>query len=154
MSREDKNGQRKHKCKKNAIIHLVALTALPAVGIAAPVGGGGMVAAAAATGVGVAAVPVAVSEVGVLLSLPTVAAFDESPAVLALVPAGAARRWPPAAAGSASAAVPAAVSTTGARPLAAAARPSIALVAGAPGPLPGAVALRSRGGGRRFFLWS
>ncbi len=68
MSREDKNRQRKTEAK-NAIIHLVAPTALPAVGIAAPVGGGGMVAAAAATGVGVAAVPVVVSEVGVLLSL-------------------------------------------------------------------------------------
>jgi hypothetical protein len=84
-----------------------------------------MVAAAAMPGVGVAAIPVVVSEVGVLLTLPTVAAFDESPAVFALVPAGAARRWPPAAAGSAPAAVPAAMSTTGST-LAAAARPNIA----------------------------
>jgi hypothetical protein len=42
-----------------------------------------MVAAAATPGVGVAAIPVVVSEVGVLLSLPTVAAFVESPAVFA-----------------------------------------------------------------------
>ncbi len=124
------------------------------MGISAPVDGGGLVAAAAAAWVGVAAVPVVVSEVGVLLTLPAVAAFVESPTVLVLAPAGAAPRWPPAAAGSSSTAVPATVSTTGARPFAAAARPSIALVADAPGPLPGGVALRSRGRSRRFVLWS
>jgi hypothetical protein len=84
VSQEDKNRQRNSETK-NAIIHLVAPTTLPAEGITAPVGGGGLVAAAAATRVGIAAVPVVVSEVGVLLALPTVAAFVESPAVLALV---------------------------------------------------------------------
>jgi hypothetical protein len=68
--------------EKNSNHPLVAPAASPAVGITAPVGGGGLVAAAAAARVGVAAVPVVVSEVGELLTLSTVAAFVESPAVL------------------------------------------------------------------------
>ncbi len=109
---------------------LIAPSAMPAVGIAAPVGGGGLKAASLATRFGIAAAPVVIPEVGVLVTLSAVGAVAEPPAVLELAPAGAARRRPPAAA------VAAAVSSSGSRPIAAATRTRIAPVTGAPGPLP------------------
>jgi hypothetical protein len=80
---------------RKSSIQLDAPPALPAVGIAAPVGGGGLEAAAGADRVGIAAVPVVVAEVGVLLTLSAEGTVVESPAVLVLAPAGAARRFPP-----------------------------------------------------------
>jgi hypothetical protein len=142
---EKKRGIKKKKIRSS--ISCAGRVARP--GHSRPCGRGGLVAAAAAAWVGVAAVPVTVSEVGELWTLSTVAAFVQSPVVLVFPPAGAVQRWPPATAGSASTAVPATVSSTRACPLAAA-----ALVADAPGPLPGGVALRSRGRGRRFVLRS